>query len=344
MAALEESLTGPAEGEQPTCMDFLMVPDYTIVTLVNAIAVLRMANRQSGRTLYRWRCLTMDGKPVPSSDGLRLLPDGRLSEPSAGEREGEPLANRHPASDILFVCGGYHPERHCTDALRDALREFDRRGMHIGALCTGARIVADAGLLDDHRCAIHWENAASLREQFPQVQVSSSLFVIDRNRYTCSGGVASIDLMLQLVSSAHGADLAREIAEQFVLERVRTEKDAQRTPLHYLIGAGNQPKLVDVVAMMEANVEEPLTLAELAEQAGITRRQLERLFHRHLHCTPSRYYLDLRLYRGRLMLLQTALPVRAIAERCGFASTTSFAKRYVEKYGKRPARERAEGD
>ena len=311
-------------------MGFLMVPDYTIVTLVNAIAVLRMANRQSGQALYRWRCLTLDGEPVPSSDGLRLLPDGRLADGCE--------------SDILFVCGGYHPERHCTDALRGALLEFDRRGTRIGALCTGARIVAEAGLLDDHRCAIHWENAASLREQFPRVQVSSSLFVIDRNRYTCSGGVASIDLMLQLVSTAHGADLAREIAEQFVLERVRTEKDAQRTPLHYLIGAGNQPKLVDAVAMMEANVEEPLTLAELAEQAGITRRQLERLFHRHLHCTPSRYYLDLRLHRGRLMLLQTSLPVRDIAERCGFSGTTAFAKRYVEKYGKRPASERAEGD
>ena len=311
-------------------MGFLMVPDYTIVTLVNAIAVLRMANRQSGQALYRWRCLTLDGEPVPSSDGLRLLPDGRLADGCE--------------SDILFVCGGYHPERHCTAALRGALLEFDRRGTHIGALCTGARIVAEAGLLDDHRCAIHWENAASLREQFPRVQVASSLFVIDRDRYTCSGGVASIDLMLQLVSTAHGADLAREIAEQFVLERVRTEQDAQRTPLHYLIGAGNQPKLVDVVAMMEANVEEPLTLAELAEQAGITRRQLERLFHRHLHCTPSRYYLDLRLHRGRLMLLQTSLPVRDIAERCGFSGTTAFAKRYVEKYGKRPASERADGD
>ena len=332
MAATETLPAERTEGAQPpTCMDFLMVPDYTIVTLVNAIAVLRMANRQSGRELYRWRCLTLDGEPVPSSDGLRLLPDDKLA--AAG-----------PASDILFVCGGYHPERHCTNALRRALHDFDQRGAGIGALCTGARIVAEAGLLDDHRCAIHWENAASLREQFPEVQVSSSLFVIDRNRYTCSGGVASIDLMLQLVSSAHGGELAREIAEQFVLERVRTEKDAQRTPLHYLIGAGNQPKLVDVVAMMEANVEEPLTLAELAEQAGITRRQLERLFHRHLHCTPSRYYLDLRLHRGRLMLLQTSLAVREIAERCGFSSTTSFAKRYVEKYGKRPASERAEGN
>ena len=332
MAAGLEGLrhTGDGAGElegAPKRMSFLMVPDYTIVTLVNAIAVLRMANRQSGQALYQWRCLTLSGESVPSSDGLRLLPDGALTASTE-------------QSDILFVCGGYHPERHCDEPLRRALRELARRGVGIGGLCTGARIVAASGLLDGYRCAIHWENAASLREQFPLVQVSSRLFVIDRDRYTCSGGVASIDLMLQLVSTAHGAELARSIAEQFVLERVRTEKDAQRTPLHYLIGAGNQPKLVDAVAMMEANVEEPLSLAELAEQAGVTRRQLERLFRRHLHCTPSRYYLDLRLNRGRLMLLQTALPIAVIAERCGFASAASFARRYGEKYGRRPSAER----
>ena len=306
---------------------FLMVPDYTIVTLTNAIAVLRMANRQSGRTLYRWACVTRDGQAVPSSDGLRLLPD-------------DGLAALGSAIDILFVCGGYHPERHCDRALRQTLRDLQRRRVAFGALCTGAHILADAGLLDGYRCAIHWENADSLREQFPNVRVSSNLFVIDRERYTCSGGVSSIDLMLQLVVAEHGAELGREIAEQFILERVRTEKDAQRTPLHYLIGAGNQPKLVDAVAMMEANVEEPLQLAELAAQANITRRQLERLFHDHLHCTPSRYYLDLRLHRGRLLLLQSSLSVADIATRCGFADSASFRKRYAQKYGKRPSDER----
>ena len=306
-----------------------MVPDYTIVTLTNAIAVLRMANRQSGRALYHWACLTRDGQPVPSSDGLRLLPDGDLASVGVD-------------TDILFVCGGYHPQRYCDRPLRQALRGLQRRGVALGALCTGAHILADAGLLDGYRCAIHWENAESLREQFPGLRVSSNLFVIDRDRYTCSGGVSSIDLMLQLVVAEHGAELAREIAEQFVLERVRTEEDAQRTPLHYLIGAGNQPKLVDAVAMMEANVEEPLQLAELAEQAGITRRQLERLFHDHLHCTPSRYYMDLRLHRGRLLLLQTSFPIAEIAERCGFADPASFARRYLQKYGRRPKDERSE--
>ena len=312
--------------EPPAHIGFLMVQDYTIVTLTNAIAVLRMANRLSDRELYRWSCLTLDGAPVASSDGLRLVPDG----------DGACLGQ----AEILFVCGGYHPERRSTRALLATLRDFARRDIPLGALCTGSHFLAAAGLLDGYRCAIHWENLTSLREQFPRVQVSSSLFVVDRDRYTCSGGVSSIDLMLHLVSRNHGRELARDISEQFILERIRTEEDAQRTPLHYLVGAGNHQALVDAVALMEANIEEPLALAELARYVGVSSRQLERLFHDHLHCTPSRYYLDLRLHRGRLLLLQTGMKVADVALRCGFSTTARFGKSYVEKYGKRPSDER----
>lgn len=322
--------TGPAGGadDGPAHFGFLMVEDYTLVTLSNAIAVLRMANRLSDRELYRWSCLTLDGAPVPSSAGLRVIPDGDIG--CLGQ------------ADILFVCGGYHPERRSGKALLETLRKSARAGIPLGALCTGSHFLAAAGLLDGYRCAIHWENLSSLREQFPEVQVSSRLFVIDRDRYTCSGGVSSIDLMLNLVAGVHGRDLARQISEQFILERIRTEDDAQRTPLHYLVGAGNHQNLVDAVALMEANIEEPLALGELAGYVGVSRRQLERLFHDHLHCTPSRYYLDLRLNRGRLLLLQTGMKVADVAARCGFSTTARFGKSYVDKYGKRPSDERRE--
>ena len=318
--------TPAAGGDGAAHIAFVMVPDYTIVTLTSAIAVLRMANRQSGRDLYRWCCATLGGEPVASSDGLHLVPDCAVGALGA--------------VDALFVCGGYHPERHCDRPLLNALRGFAKRGVPLGALCTGAHVLAAAGLLDGYRCAIHWENAASLRERFPHVRVASSLFVVDGDRYTCSGGVSSIDLMLHLVAVAHGRELVQEISAQFIVDRVRTERDAQRTPVHHLIDAGHQPKLADAVAMMEANIEEPLRLAELATHVGISRRQLERLFHRHLHCTPSRYYQDLRVERGRLLLLQTGLPVTEVAARCGFATASRFARCYGEKYGRRPREER----
>ena len=319
-------ITPSAIDDPPAHFGFLMVPDYTMVTLASAIAVLRMANRSSGRELYRWSCVTLDGAPVASSAGLRLIPDGDVD--CLGHVQ------------FVFVCGGYHPERRATKALLAALNGFSKRGVHLGALCTGSHFLAAAGLLDGYRCAIHWENLPGLREQFPKVQVSSRLFVVDRDRYTCSGGISSIDLMLHIVAGAHGGQLARDISEQFIVERIRTEDDAQRTPLHHLAGAGNHDTLVDAVALMEANIEEPLTLAEIAEYVGVSRRQLERLFHDYLHGTPSRYYLDLRLHRGRLLLLQTGMKVADVAARCGFSTTARFGKSYVEKYGKRPSDER----
>ncbi len=322
-------MRGPASfghDDEPTRIGFLMTPDYTIVTLTSAIAALRMANRLSERELYRWACLTLDGAPVGSSDGLRIVPDGDVDLL-------DPV-------DMLFVCGGYHVEKHCDKTLLDALRGFAKRRVPLGALCTGAHFLAAAGLLDGYRCAIHWENLSSLREQFPRVQASSRLFEIDRDRYTCSGGISSIDLMLNLVRAAHGQRLARDISEQFILERVRTENDMQRTPLNNHIGAVNHQKLVDAVALMEANIEEPLTLAEVADYTGASGRQMERLFHEHLHCTPSRYYLDLRLSRGRLLLMQTGMTVIDIASRCGFSTAARFGKSYVAKYGKRPTDER----
>ena len=316
----------PARAEGPTHIAFLMTPDYTLVTLTSAIAVLRMANRLSGRELYRWTCWTLDGVPVSSSDGLQIVPEGDVD--SLG-----PL-------DILFVCAGYHVERHCDPELLETLRGLGKRGVPLGALCTGAYFLAAAGLLDGYRCAIHWENLASLREQFPRVQVSSRLFEVDRNRYTCSGGISSIDLMLHLLRNAHGKKLAQDISEQFIVERIRTEQDAQRTPLHFQIGACNRQNLVDAVALMEANIEEPLTLGEVGEYVNVSSRQLERLFHEHLETTPSRYYHHLRLDRGRLLLLQTGLTIREIAQRCGFASAARFGKSYFDLFGKRPSDER----
>jgi len=313
-------------GRGPTPIGFLMTPGYTLVTLASAIAVLRIANRMTGQHLYRWECVTLDGTPVASSDGLQIVPDGDIH--SVG-----PV-------DILFVCAGYNVEKHCDRPLLATLRTVARRQARLGALCTGTYFLAAAGLLDGYRCAIHWENLPSLRERFPRVQASSRLYEIDRDRYTCSGGISSIDLMVNIVGAAHGRALAQEISEQIIVERIRTDQDAQRTPLHHLPGAAHHDKLVDAVALMEANIEEPLTLTEVASYLAVSPRQLERLFQEFLHSTPSRYYLDVRLQRARLLLLQTSIPIAGVASRCGFSTPARFAKSYHGKYGRRPSDER----
>ncbi len=310
---------------QPMHIGFLLVAEYTLVTLANAIAVLRAANRESGQSLFRWSLLTLDGNAVLSSDALELTPDGGL----------ELAADL----DCLMVCGGERIEHHCEDSLLDALRAVAKRQIPLGGMCTGSFVLAAAGLLEGYRCTVHWENMVGMVEKFPDLQVTSRLFVIDRDRYSCSGGVSSMDLMLNILAAKHGKKLVQKVSELLMYERVRTERDAQRVPLQHLIGA-SQPKLIDAVSLMEANIEEPLSLDEVADYVSISRRQLERLFHKYLHCAPSRYYLELRLHRARLLLLQTGMPVIDVAISCGFSTAPHFSKCYSELYGKPPRDER----
>lgn len=313
------------EAETALHVSFLMLPEYTLSAFSNAIGILRMANRLTERVLYTWSVHSLDGQPVVSSAGLELALDGSLADATD--------------ANILLVCGGYSVKKYCNKILTDGLRNIAKKKIPIGGIDTGTYALAVAGLLDGYRCTIHWENLSSLREEFPRLEITSSLFVIDRDRYTCSGGISSIDLMLNLIASIHGHQLVQEISEQFSCDRVRTEKDAQRAPLKYLIGA-SQPRLVDAVTLMESNIEEPLTLDEVANYVGISRRQLERLFNRYLHCAPSRYYLELRLSRARLLLLQTSVAVIDVAISCGFSTAPHFSKCYSDLYGKPPSAER----
>jgi len=304
---------------------FLLMPEYTLSTFSNAVGILRMANRISERELYRWTLYSIDGDTVISSAGLELqISDSLVSAEDLG---------------VLIVCGGYHIKTHSTKPVIDCLRRVAKQKIPLGAICTGSYVLATAGLLDGYECTIHWENLSSMREEFPRLKITSNLFVIDRDRYTCAGGISSIDLMLNLVASIHGHQLVQLISEQFTCDRVRTEKDAQRAPLQYLIGA-SQPRLVDAVLLMESNIEEPLTLDEVASYVGISRRQLERLFNRYLSRAPSRYYLELRLARARLLLLQTSIPVIDVAITCGFSTAPHFSKCYSDLYGKPPSSER----
>ena len=305
---------------------FLLVPSFSMIAFSSAIEPLRMANRDSGKPLYRWSLYTVDGLAERASNGIEITPDASL------ERADE--------ASILFVCGGTDIADAWSKALQQSLRRIaKRKSIRLGALCTGSYLLARAGLLDGYRCTIHWENIASLREEFPAVQVSDDLFVFDRDRISCAGGQSAMDMMLQLIHERHGSKLVTRISEQFMCERIRSSDDRQRVPLHLAIGS-NQPKLTEAVTLMEANIEEPISLDELSSYVGISRRQLERLFQKHLNCVPTRYYLNLRLQRARLLLLQTSKSIVDIALACGFISAPHFSKCYRDLFGIPPREER----
>ena len=309
----------------PQAIGFLLLQNFTLFSLASAIEPLRMANQLAGRELYRWYTLTPDGSPVRASDGLQVTPDADT---------GIPLT-----LDTVIVCGGVGPSRSVQREHVHWLQAQARQSRRLGAVCTGSWALASAGLLDGYECSIHWECLAAMQEAFPRVALTSRLFSIDRDRATASGGTAPLDMMLTLIGRDHGRELAAGISEMFICDRVRGEQDQQRVPLKHILGT-TQPKLLEVVALMEANLEEPIELAEMAAYVGVSRRQLERLFQKYLRCSPSRYYLQLRLTRARQLLKQTSLSIIEVASACGFVSTPHFSKCYREYFGQPPRDER----
>lgn len=304
---------------------FLQLPRYSMIAFASAIEPLRMANHLSGSPLYQWTTVTFDGKPVAASNGLSLAADTAID---------------HAAQlDMLFVCGGIDVRLSFDKPIIRWLCRLARQHVILGGLCTGSYLLARAGLLNSYRATIHWENIAGMREEFPRIDSSDELFVMDRDRYTCSGGIAPLDMMLTLISQQQGIELAAGISEEFIHERVRNINDHQRDPLRFSIGLG-QPKLIEAVSLMEANLEEPLALDELARYVHVSRRQLERLFKQYLNCAPTRYYLKLRLTRARQFLLQTTMPIAAVTLACGFVSAPHFSKCYRDLFGIPPSHER----
>jgi AraC family transcriptional regulator, glycine betaine-responsive activator len=310
----------------PQKIAFLLLPHFSMMAFTSSVEPLRAANRLSGETLYSWRTLSVDGEPVSASNSIKLVPDGSLFD------------DFH--AHTLFVCAGVRAERFRDKEVFNRLRELSRRRMALGGVCTGSLALARAGLLDGYRCTIHWENMEGFVEDFPKLDITATLFEIDRDRYTCSGGTAPLDMMIYAISRDFSDQLAIGVAEQMLHSFVRQPHDAQRMSIQYRTGISNA-KLLAVIAYMEAYLETPVSLAELASSVNLSVRQLERLFRNHLGKTPTRYYLELRLQRAQLLLRQTTMPILQVAVASGFASASHFARCYREFFKCAPRAERA---
>ena len=304
---------------------FLLLENFTLIAFAGAIEPLRLANRMSGRTLYAWQVVTETGGPVTASNGVVLQADAGLGEV---QRDA-----------VILVVGGINVKQAISRPVLTWLRREARRGLAIGALCTGAQVIAQAGLLEGRRCTIHWENRDSFEEDFPDIELTQNVFVIDRDRYTAAGGAASTDLMLKLIARKHGAELANLVADQMIHTSIRSDRDEQRLSIPTRIGV-RHPKLAAVIQRMEANIEEPISPMLLARDAGMSTRQLERLFRRYLNRSPKRYYMELRLAKARNLLMQTDMSVINVALACGFTSPSHFSKCYRALYRTTPYRER----
>lgn len=308
---------------------FLLMPGFSALGFISALEPLRVANRFRDE-LYRWQVVSADGGAVLASNGMSVNADIALEALKL-----EPLKK----DATLIVVAGFEPLQFATPALQQCLRRLDHDGLTLGAIDTGACILAEAGLLDGHRLTLHWEAIDAFKESYPQLMVTQELFEIDRRRITCAGGTASIDLMLDLIAQAHGPDLAVQVSEQFVLGRIRPRKDHQRMQIATRYGINNK-KLVQVIGEMEQHTEPPLSTLALAEAIKVTRRQLERLFRLHLNDTPSNFYLGLRLEKARQLLRQSDMSVLEVSIACGFESPSYFTRSYRARFAKCPREDR----
>ena len=310
---------------KPKRFVFVLIEDFTLLCFASAIESLRIANRMSGRETYEWKIIGEGGDEVRCSAGSVFRLDGDFEEVAR--------------DDTVMICGGLNIQKYTSKKLLSWIRREARKGIPVAGLCTAAYPLAKAGLLDGKRATIHWENHDSFAEEFLEVELTKSVFVVDGNRLTTAGGTSSIDLMLKLIANDLGEDLANAVADQLIYSAIRTDQDTQRLSVPTRIGV-RHPKLSQVIQIMESNIEEPISPAILAKDVSMSTRQLERLFRRYLNRSPKRYYMELRLQKARNLLMQTDMSVINVALACGFASPSHFSKCYRTHYDTTPYRER----
>ncbi len=304
----------------------MLIEGYPIIPFSCVVDSLRAANRLSQKQLFRWEYFAPGDAPVAASCGI-VVPTRPLAEATGLE--------------TLFIVAP-NTAQYFEDAV--ALRQIkalDRQQVNLGSASSGSFILARAGVLNNCRCTIHWENIPVFKELYPQLEVAFTLYEIGERRFTCSGGTAALDMMLKLIENQYGRKLAQQISQQFQHDRIRTEIDSQQMADRIDL-AMSAPRLIDVINLMENNIEAPLALPSIAQKCNLSLRQIERLFHKYRGVTPSQYYLSIRLMHAKQLLLNTNHSVIDISIATGFETQSYFTACYRKYFGSSPRNHRAQ--
>lgn len=300
---------------------FVLIPKFSMIALFGALEPLRVANRFAAES-FSWRFVSADGKPVAASNDIPVSVSGDLSS------IGKP--------DMAVISASYEPEKGITRPMLSALKALARRRVLLAAIDTGPFLLAQAGLLDDYRATCHWESLPGFRESYRHVHAEQALYVTDRDRMTCAGGAAAIDMMLDWIGRLLGRATAVLVADQLVHYRTSEQPEAARLPAAARYGT-TDARLLKIITAMEEQGEDPLAAATLAGLAGISVRQMERLFAAELKERPMGFYLKLRLEKAERLLTYSTMPVSEIAVACGFSSLPLFSRSFRARYGKPPS-------
>lgn len=309
-----------------THIGFLLIPNFGMLSYACAVEPLRVANLLSRKQLYRWSHISTDGQPARAAHGVFIEPDYRVGD--------------NAQFDYVFVCAAGNPAQFNHRPTYAWLRKLARQGVRIGGISGGPYILARANLLDGYRATVHWNHTQALLEEFPELDIRQSIFEIDRDRLTSSGGISALEMTHEMISREHGIDLAMKVSDYVPLTHIREGSASQRMGLRERLGVSHDP-LLRAIDHMERNLEQPLTRQELAASANISLRHLERLFRQDLGCSLGQYYVMLRLESARDLLKQTSLSVLEVSIAMGFTSASHFSRKFKTRYGYSPRAERA---
>lgn len=303
----------------------LPLPGFAMMSHAALVEPMRAANLLAGRDLYEMVTIGPSLAPVSSSGAALVMPQA--------------VVGADLALDFLFILAGGDPLAHDDRAMAHWLARLARQGVVLGGVSGGPVVLARAGLMAGRRMTVHWEHAEALAEISPHLMIERTLYVIDRDRVTCAGGTAPMDLMHTLISQHHGAGFARRVSDWFMHTEIRPSAGPQRAGLVQRVGV-TVPAILDAVAAMETHVAEPLSLDRLAQIAGLSPRQLNRLFTEKLGRPTMRYYRELRLDKAQSLLRHAPLSLTDIALATGFASSSHFSRSYADRFGAPPSRHR----
>jgi transcriptional regulator GlxA family with amidase domain len=303
-------------------LGLLLIDDFALMSYASVIEPYRAANILAGRTLYQWIHISMDGGPCHASNGAVILADQAVG----GAID----------CDTLFVIAGGDPTRFTDSRTFAWLRAVAARGTVIAGISAGPYVLARAGLLDGYQATVHWDHRHAFIEEFPTAVPQTGLYVIDRRRVTCAGGMAGMDLAIDLIEREQGPALSARVSDWFIRSSPRDAAGPQRLSLRDRYDINNAA-LLRVLAHMEAHVEEPATREDLAAIANLSVRQLERLFHSHLSATIGESYMRIRLEQAEQLLRTTVLSITQVALACGFRSASHFSRRFSARYMTSPA-------
>jgi len=321
----------PAKGaeEAPLSVAFVLLENFSMMTFTAAVDALITANLVRAAPLFNVTTFGLESSTVTSDLGIEIATSNVLSQLS--------LDNSKP-TDMLIVCGGFRCSVAEHPPLSAKLRTAAKENITLGGLWNGAIALASAGLLENHRCALHPDNHAYMRETFTHVTVSDQTLVFDQRRATSAGPNSGLEMMFVLIEQVKGKEIVRAIREIISCDKISESGKVD------LLQPADDPSLPEtlrnLLQLMSANIEEPLGLDELASFNGVSRRHVERLFQNHLEATPSRYYLELRITQARRLLLQSNATITDISVACGFLSPTHFSHCFKDYFGISPSQAR----